>query len=174
MSVFNSFHQKLQFTSEIESENKINFLDLTIIRNENNEELKTKWYTKDTWSGRYLNYNSHHATSQKNSVIIGLADRALALTSPEFRPRTLKKVRNILKQNNFPTKQINKIIKQRIFKFYNNNLVTKKIETNNPTKNTLLCLIHKKYLKKLNTFLKNMILSFVIKLKICCHPCLLP
>ena len=134
LTAFNSFHQKLQFTSEIEHENKINFLDLTIIKNQDNEELKTKWFTKDTWSGRYLNYNSHHSTAQKNSVIIGLTDRALALTSAEFRPQTLKKVRKTLKENNFPTKQINKIIKQRTFKFYNKAIVNKTSDLNNTPK----------------------------------------
>jgi hypothetical protein len=134
LTAFNSFHHKLQFTSEIESENKINFLDLTIIKNKDNEEIKTKWFTKDTWSGRYLNYNSHHSTSQKNSVIIGLTDRALTLTSPEFRPQTLRKVKKILTENNFPTKLINRIIKQRTFKFYNKNLVRKATEANNSSK----------------------------------------
>lgn len=119
LDAFNKFHPKIQFTSEIETNNKINFLDMTLIRQKNNENLKTKWYTKNTWSGRYLNYNSNHPTSQKNSVIIGLTDRALNLTSPEFRPEVLQKVKIILKNNNFPEKQVNKIIKQRIHKFYN-------------------------------------------------------
>lgn len=116
---FNSFHKKLQFTSEIETGNKINFLDLTINRNEKNEDLKTEWYTKGTWSGRYLNFNSNHSKAQKNSVIIGLIDRALNLTSPEFRPKALKKVKKTLMKNNFPEKQINRIIKQRTYKLYN-------------------------------------------------------
>jgi type IV secretory pathway component VirB8 len=107
---------------------------LGFIKNKDNEEIKTKWFTRDTWSGRYLNYNSHHSTSQKNSVIIGLTDRALTLTSPEFRPQTLRKVKKILTENNFPTKLINRIIKQRTFKFYNKNLVRKATEANNSSK----------------------------------------
>ena len=47
---FNNFHPKLQFTAEAKKNNKINFLDLTIIRNENNNVLQTKWYTKETGS----------------------------------------------------------------------------------------------------------------------------
>lgn len=132
LNKFNSFHQKLQFTSEAEQNGRINFLDLTLIRNQNNK-IDTSWYTKPTWSGRYLNYNSNHAPNQKHSVIIGLADRAIQLTTPKYRPEALNKVRNILKNNNFPQKLTNKIIKQRIFKYYNNR-TTKPIITNNTSK----------------------------------------
>lgn len=130
---FNSFHPKLQFTIETESNGKINFLDLTLIRNQSNNNIKTIWYTKPTCSGRYLNYNSNHPTNQKNSVIIGLADRAIHLTSPNYRPNALNKVRTILKNNNFPEKRINRIIKQRTYKFYNKNLKKTK-KTNDETK----------------------------------------
>lgn len=65
LNAFNNFHPKLQFTSEVEIELKINFLDMTIIRQEDSDKLTTKWYTKNTWSGRYLNYNSHHPNTQK-------------------------------------------------------------------------------------------------------------
>lgn len=119
LNAFNKFHKKLKFTSEIEEQDKINFLDLTLLRDKKNNSLKTKWYTKPTWSGRYLNYNSQHPKNQKNSVVIGLIDRAITLTSPEHRPEILKKVKETLLNNNFPLKLINKITKQRTFKFYN-------------------------------------------------------
>lgn len=130
---FNNFHPKLQFTSEVEKNNQINFLDLTIIRSKNDNTLKTKWYTKDTWSGRYLSFNSHHPNSQKYSVIIGLTDRAIALTSPQYRPEILKKVRKTLITNHFPEKLINKIFKKRTQLYYNKNKkINQKTESTEP------------------------------------------
>lgn len=131
LNAFNSFNGKLQFTCELEQNNSLNFLDLTIIRNTTNK-LKTKWYTKPTSSGRYLNYNSNHPKCQKLSVIIGLTDRAIALTSPEYREETLKKVQSVLTNNQYPLGLIERIRKQRIYKFYNN-INNEKQKTENTT-----------------------------------------
>ena len=150
LQAFNEFHQKLQFTSEIELDNKINFLDLTIYRQQTTNYLKTKWYTKDTWSGRYLNFNSHHPNSQKNSVIIGLVDRAIALTSPEFRPETLKKVKETLELNHFPKYLVRKIIKQRTYIYYNKENKNK----NKTPKNTYIAL---PYINGLSEKIKNIL-----------------
>lgn len=119
LNSFNSFHPKLQFTIETEN-NAINFLDLTLIRT-NDNKIKTKLYQKETWSGRYLNYYSNHPNAQKNSVIVGLTDRAIKLTSPEYHPEVLKHIKNTLKNNHYPIKNIERIFKQRTYKFYNNN-----------------------------------------------------
>ena len=62
---FNEQSEALKFTIEKESEsNSISFLDLQIIRIENDFPL-TNWYKKPTFSGRYINYLSHHPLSQK-------------------------------------------------------------------------------------------------------------
>jgi len=55
LKTFNSFHSRLEFTMENGSE-RINFLDFTIIKN--NNILEFNWYHKLSFSGRYLNYLS--------------------------------------------------------------------------------------------------------------------
>lgn len=110
---FNKYHKKLQFTVETEINKQINFLDLTLFQT--NNTIKTKWYTKS----RYLNYNLHHPTCQKKSVIIGLADRAIKLSDIEYRQEAIEKAKNALSLNEYPIALINKIFKQRINKFYN-------------------------------------------------------
>jgi hypothetical protein len=114
---FNNFHKNLQFTMEIEKNNTINFLDVTL--HHQNQNIKTEWYTKTTWSARYLHFKSSHPISQKKSVVIGLADRAIGLSDPEYRERAIKKAKNALKLNSYPETLINKIFKDRIHKFYN-------------------------------------------------------
>jgi len=62
LDTFNSFHPRLQFTLE-KGGNILNFLDVTIIKNNNN--LEFDFYTKPTFSGRFLSYMSQHSISQK-------------------------------------------------------------------------------------------------------------
>ena len=57
-NTFNNFNHKIQFTIEEESEGRISFLDVLIIRA--GDGIKTNWYHKPTWSGKYLNFNSNH------------------------------------------------------------------------------------------------------------------
>jgi len=76
-------------------------------------KILTEWYTKNTWSGRYLNFHSQHHISQKKSVVIGLADRALILSDPPYRLNALQKIKEVLMKNSYPEKLINGIIKSR-------------------------------------------------------------
>ena len=87
----------MQFTIEIEENNKINFLDVTLHQQKQN--IKTEWFTKTTWSAIYLNFKSSHPISQKKSVVIGLADRAIQLSDSEYRERAIKKAKSALKLN---------------------------------------------------------------------------
>jgi len=68
LTTFNSFHLRIQFTMEIGGD-KLNFLDVTLIRNQ--DKIEFNWYHKPTFSGRYLNFLSHHPISQKRGIWIG-------------------------------------------------------------------------------------------------------
>ncbi|XP_046605015.1 uncharacterized protein LOC124297747 [Neodiprion virginianus] len=48
LSVFNSCHPRLQFTSDLESNHQISFLDVLIIND--NQLINTDWFHKATWS----------------------------------------------------------------------------------------------------------------------------
>jgi len=53
VNIFNSFHNRLQFTLEIGRE-KLNFLDITMC--ERNNSIEFNWFHKPTFLGRYLNF----------------------------------------------------------------------------------------------------------------------
>ena len=53
----NSFDPNLKFTFELESHNQLLFLDILLIRNEQNI-LRRSVYRKPTFTGRYLQYSS--------------------------------------------------------------------------------------------------------------------
>lgn len=130
---FNSFHPKLQFTLELEKNNQLCFLDLLLYHD--NNYLQTEWYTKETWSSRYLSYNSQHPISQKKSVVIGLADRAIKLSDPKYREHAINKAKEALRKNKYPEHLICNIFKKRIHKFYNEN--TPKSHPSNKSKQYL-------------------------------------
>lgn len=110
LSTFNNFHERLQFTIEVEVNNSLPFLDVLVIRQENGS-LLTNWYHKPTFSERFLNFQSEHPLSQKINIIQNLVHRALSLSSPQFAEKNLTYIQHILtQQNNYPISLTKKII----------------------------------------------------------------
>ena len=92
---FNSFHPRLQLEM---GGNSINFLDVTIINNNNYLELD--WYRKPTFSIRYLNYLSSHPISHKKGIIMDMLDRAMLFSDPQFHYGNIKFIICTLLNNN--------------------------------------------------------------------------
>ena len=82
-----NYLMRLQFILEMEG-NSINFLDVTIINN--NNYLVLDWYHKPTFSERYLNYLSSHPVSHKKGVIMDMLDGAMLLSDPKFHRDNIK------------------------------------------------------------------------------------
>ena len=110
---FNKYHEKIKFTHEVELDNKLPFLDLMIYRDSTNGNLTTKWYTKPTWTKRYMNFWSNAPLQNKIAVVYGLVDRALLLSDPAYQKDSLNKIKEALQSNNYPISFINKYIKKR-------------------------------------------------------------
>ena len=66
INTFNSYHQNLKFTHELQKNNSINFLDMTLISSDNH--IITNWFQKPTASGRFINYFSNHPLQQKKTL----------------------------------------------------------------------------------------------------------
>lgn len=101
LGVLNGFHQKIQFTMEMEDENaSINFLNLTLIRDD--QIVRTNWYRKCYASGRLLNFYSSH----KKTTIMGTAqafiETVLKLSDSVFFHTNKPRVMNTLRDNGFP------------------------------------------------------------------------
>ncbi|XP_011862988.1 PREDICTED: uncharacterized protein LOC105559345, partial [Vollenhovia emeryi] len=112
LETFNRYHPRLRFTCETEKNMSINFLDTTIIRN--NENLLTNWFRKPTFSGRYINFYSNHPIKYKTNIITNLVDRAILLSDERFHDSNIDTVKDILKNNCFPAHIIDKFIKKRL------------------------------------------------------------
>lgn len=118
LTTFNNYNKQIQFTLEIENNNQLNFLDVSVKRE--NHCLTTAWYTKPTWSGRYMSFNSEQPSTYKKNVVTNLVSRAISLTNPKDRMIQLKKVKQALKTNSYPEKMIDSTIKKETYKYYNN------------------------------------------------------
>ena len=79
----NNQHPAASFTVEVESNNKLPFMDVTVWRAAN--QLETSVYRKHTHTGRYLSYASNHPDTAKRSVVRALMGRKEYVTAAEDR-----------------------------------------------------------------------------------------
>ncbi|XP_075157638.1 uncharacterized protein LOC142230905 [Haematobia irritans] len=109
LKLLNSYHNKIKFTVEIEEDNRLPYLDMTIIRD--NNKIITDWYTKKTASGRMISYFSTQPKSMKINTAKNLIKKVVYLSDKSFMENNIQKVTNILLKNNFPIATIKSIIK---------------------------------------------------------------
>ncbi|XP_061389122.1 uncharacterized protein LOC133324293 [Musca vetustissima] len=108
LTLLNKYHNKIQFTIEKEVNNKLPYLDVLIIRNDN--KLQTEWYTKDTSSGRIINYHSTQPRSMKVNTARSLLKKIKYITDEQYLRKNIKKYTGILKKNSYPQRLIDDII----------------------------------------------------------------
>ena len=111
----NSYHPNIKFTYELESYNKLAFLDVSAIR-ANDNKVETSAYTKATCTNIYLNWSSHALSNWKIGTLRNLIKRAKSISSSELLLRKeIGYLRHIFtKYNDFPLKVVNNIIDQEL------------------------------------------------------------
>lgn len=112
LSAFNNVNPNLQFTIERETNNQLPFLDLLIIKEDNNR-LITDLYSKPTNTDRLLNYNSIHALSQKINIVKQFHNKIYKLSHPKFHTKNLTILKEKLIKNNYPKKLVNSLLNQK-------------------------------------------------------------
>ncbi|XP_055852385.1 uncharacterized protein LOC129916440 [Episyrphus balteatus] len=122
LTALNSFHPKIQFTVEYENNGELPYLDVMVIRK--NNQLIFDWYKKPTSSGRLINYNS----KQPNQVIINTAKkfikRVLDISDIVFRQKNIKIIMDTLISNSFPLNIIKTLLNQHFNPLVRTNLAT--------------------------------------------------
>lgn len=109
-NVLNNYNQHIQFTIEEEKNQRISFLELLCIR-KHHQSIKTDWYHKDTWSGRYLNFNSHLPFTYRRNTAAS-AEKILLLSEPEFHGKNFELLSRTLKNNFYPENLVENIIRR--------------------------------------------------------------
>ena len=106
----NSLDSHIKFTVEnTRDDGSIPFLD-TLITPNNDGSLQTKVYRKPTHSNQYLKWDSHHAISNKYSVISSLLHRANDIcSSQELLEEEQKQIQEALVLCKYPMWAINRM-----------------------------------------------------------------
>ena len=106
-NILNTFHKDIQFTHEIEKNESISFLDVSVIR-KSNGQFSTGVYRKATDTNIYINWKSFSPKAWKIGTLKGLFRRAYVVCSEKT---TLEKEINHLKKvftkiNGYPSKVV--------------------------------------------------------------------
>ena len=102
-----SYHPNIKFTYELESNNKLAFLDVSA-RSTNDNKVETSVYRKATCTNIYINWHSHAPSNWKIGTLRNLIKRAKSVSSSEL---LLRNEISYLR-NDFPLKVVNNIIDQ--------------------------------------------------------------
>ena len=99
----NSINPSIQFTMEQETDNQLPFLDVLLMRDDNNK-IRTTVYRKKTHTDRYLSFKSHHSAQAKRSTVMTLLKRARDVTSDRhLLKKELKHLQGVMLNNDYPT-----------------------------------------------------------------------
>ena len=99
----NNQHPRIQFTSEIQQNNKIAFLD-TQVHVLPDKSTKVTIYRKATHTDQYLDYNSNHHIKQKLGIYRTFEHRVDELiTTDDDKNKEIKHVRKALRRCGHPT-----------------------------------------------------------------------
>lgn len=101
IDTFNSYDIHIQFTYELEVENRLPFLDMLLCRHDN-QKITTRWYQKPIASGRFLNFRSFHPMSQKLNTAKNFIKRVDQLSTDLDEQDKNNIIDEQLKINNYP------------------------------------------------------------------------
>ena len=111
----NNIDKHIKFTTEFEQKCSINFLDTTITRKGNENQLHVRWFRKTTAANRLLDYNSCHQHSIKRNLVTNMATRIKDTTKDKDQLKEdTEKLKQILRNSNYPEREIQNTIKKAI------------------------------------------------------------
>ena len=90
----------MEFTMEMEKDNRISFLDVAVTRRDGT--LTTEVYRKPTYTELYTHYTSHHHPSVKAGTVRNLGRRAETICDGESKKKEFEHPRNTFRQNGYP------------------------------------------------------------------------
>lgn len=98
------------------SDGSITFLDVEIIRdNENN--ILTQWWQKECSARHILNYHSAHPKYMKENVVLEYIRHALSVTSPVLFNDTIKRLKKNLRRSSYPISFVQDLINRTLAKY---------------------------------------------------------
>jgi hypothetical protein len=108
--ILNSLHENIKFTSEVEIDGKIAFLDVLLQRRADGF-LSRGVYHKSTWSGQYLHFRSFAPMKYKRGLVRTLFHRVRRISTEDNLEADEKIIFDALIENGYPLKFITKYSK---------------------------------------------------------------
>ena len=153
MEYMNSQHENISFTDELETNNNLPFLDVSVTRTDNG--FTTNLYRKGTFSGVFTNFFSFLAIQFKACLISTLLFRCYQLSSSsQAFHEEVERIRAILARNSYPLA----FIDQCITAFLNKRYKQKEPTDEKPSQVVVL-----PYLGKLSLEIRNRLKKYVTK-----------
>ena len=112
LQFLNSLHPSLVFTTELEQNNALPFLDVLVQKHHN--KFLTTVYRKPTFTGMYQRWESFSPIKLKTNLIQTMVHRALKICSPQKLQGELNNIRSILTDNGYPLTVINAHISNKL------------------------------------------------------------
>ena len=135
LDYLNRQHPCINFTSEIERDRKLPFLDIDILRS--NGKFSTSVYRKPTFTGLFTNFHSFTPLTYKRCLVSGLLHRIFNICSSyESFHIQLEVARKLFNLNGFPTHMFDRIVRQ----FLDNTFQPKPPVLTAPKKTIYFCL----------------------------------
>ena len=119
----NSKHQNIKFTDELEKNDHLPFLDVSVVRSD--DSFTTNLYRKSTFSGVFTNFFSFLSIQFKACLVSTLLFRCYHLTSTsDAFHKEVERLRGILARNSFPLEFVDMCIASFLNKQYKNKTTT--------------------------------------------------
>ena len=101
LNLVNSIRPFIQFTMEKEQDNKLPFFNVLVTQTE--QGFRSSVYCKPTFTGQYLNFNSHHPYMVKKGIFRCLQHwaKTISCDNDEFQEEMIS-LRHHLHHNNYP------------------------------------------------------------------------
>lgn len=111
LNQLNSFYPTIKFTYEIESNSKLPFLDILVMRNPNSKKLNFDIYRKPTHTKRFILNDSHHPPTQKRAAFNSMIHRLLNTPlNQENYNKELSHIKDTATYNGYDRKLIDNIL----------------------------------------------------------------
>ena len=111
LNLFNSLSPNLKFSLEVETNNRLNYLDLTLINNHNG--ISHDIYRKPTATDTIIPMDSCHPLEQKMAAIRYFADRINTYELSKDKKQTeINTVKYVLRNNSYDASLLDKMIKE--------------------------------------------------------------
>ena len=122
LNYLNNCHQSIKFTKEVEENNCLKFLDISITKD--NNKFLTSTYRKPTFTGLIMNFNAFSPFNYKLNLIRTLLNRAYSISSSYLNFHLeVNYFKNILMNNGYKITVIQKQIKSFLERKFNNKKV---------------------------------------------------